>query len=721
MSPYIVGHPIDNPECFYGCQNQVDRFFEFLNGPQAQSLQVIGIRRAGKTSFLKYISHPKIIRENVKSFKNTVVAYVDLQNEVKLPSDFYVSVAEAIKETLPGKVCSQVPNHFSMKRSFDRWMNSLKLVNQRLIILLDEIEILHAKSTFDVDFFTGLRSLVGGHFAWVTTSFRDFYRVSQKMGADEKSSPFFNVFHPTPIVLGQFNRSDAITLIKEPVKECGLIFSNEVIEAILSLTGRLPYFIQAASEKWVSKLHSGWSVQNIRQYVKQQMLREMSRHFDCYWSIFNSKEKYWLQLISSEGFHDENISELRDTDEAFDDLFRYGLLTSDDDGVHITNEIFAEWVKRESTKEKRSSLQPGGKIMQDQKNQKPKFPNAHAVIIGVGDYIHATPLPASAKDAMAIANILKDPARCGYSRDNIQLLTNEKATGPNIRGALKELAQATDSDSTVILFFSGHGVRAKDGKSWHTYLCPREIQRENIANTAIPGNEFSKLLASVPSQKMLVIIDACHAGGSADLKTADGETVWKFGLPDNYYEILSRGSGRVVIASSKEDQVSYVRPQGDLSVFTWHLLEALSGKAAVRGDGLVHVLDVFHHINGAVQADKPDQTPILKVKDMDLNFSIALSREGKGSGAYISGAPIAGIRDQIISDPIEGAKALSDYLKTDPKWASKRNDVDLKRSDLKNCQENIDRFGPDPAEKAAKYKAIYYLLRVCLELEQIDA
>lgn len=50
--------------------------------------------------------------------------------------------------------------------------------------------------------------------------------------------------------------------------------------------------------------------------------------------------------------------------------------------------------------------------------------------------------------------------------------------------------------------------------------------------------------------------------------------MWKAGLPETYYEALSPGSGRVVIASSKEEQFSYAHLQGELSLFTYHLREA---------------------------------------------------------------------------------------------------------------------------------------------------
>ena len=345
---------------------------------------------------------------------------------------------------------------------------------------------------------------------------------------------------------------------------------------------------------------------------------------------------------------------------------------------------------------------------------------AHGLLVGVGDYIHSrfASLPATVRDAQAIAAVLTDPARCGYPSANVHVLTGEQATAANICTALKALAESATPKSTVFVYFSGHGGRALENGAWRNYLCPREADPDDLAQTAVPGDEFSALLATVPAGRLLVMLDACHAGGSADLKVADGNMVWKASLSDAYYEALSQGSGRVVIASSKEDQFSYVRPQGDLSLFTYHLLQALRGKAAVRGDGLIHVLDVFHYVNEAVQADEPKQVPILKVKDLDLNFPIALDRGGKGVGPAPAVTDIATIREQIVRDPIAGTKALSEYLTGRPEWAAKRNEVDLKRSELERIQHDLDLFGPSPGDQAAKNRTVYFLLRMCLELER---
>ena len=233
-------------------------------------------------------------------------------------------------------------------------------------------------------------------------------------------------------------------------------------------------------------------------------------------------------------------------------------------------------------------------------------PTYYALLVGVGDYTHPrfASLPATVRDAQAVATVLTDPARCGYPPGNVQTITGLDTTVANIRAALQSLAQSTGIQSTVFIYFSGHGGRALlpspaggrgaggEGR-WRAYLCPREADPDDLAHTAISGDEFSALLAAIPARKLLVMLDACHAAGSAELKAADGTVMWKAGLSDDYYEALSQGSGRVVIASSKAEQYSYVRKQGELSLFTWHLCEALGGKAAVRGDGLIHVLDVF--------------------------------------------------------------------------------------------------------------------------------
>jgi len=63
-------------------------------------------------------------------------------------------------------------------------------------------------------------------------------------------------------------------------------------------------------------------------------------------------------------------------------------------------------------------------------------------------------------------------------------------------------------------------------------------------------------------------------------------------------------------------------------------------------------------------------------------------------------------------------KTGSEYLKARPELSTKRNEVDLKRTELGRIQHDLDLFGPNPSDQAAKNRTVYFLLRMCLELEQ---
>jgi uncharacterized caspase-like protein len=101
-----------------------------------------------------------------------------------------------------------------------------------------------------------------------------------------------------------------------------------------------------------------------------------------------------------------------------------------------------------------------------------RLTKTHALVIGVGHYSHGNfaDLPATVKDAEAIAALLKDPNRCAYPPDQVELLTGEHATGDALRSALKKLKHTTDADATVFFYFSGHGGQAYEQGQWHTYL-----------------------------------------------------------------------------------------------------------------------------------------------------------------------------------------------------------------------------------------------------------
>jgi hypothetical protein len=159
-------------------------------------------------------------------------------------------------------------------------------------------------------------------------------------------------------------------------------------------------------------------------------------------------------------------------------------------------------------------------------------------------------------------------------------------------------------------------------------VLPIDYDPRDLARTALSATELSRLLAAIQARRLVVLLDACHAAGAAQLKTGNAMATFKSGLDDKTYEALGRGAGRVVIASSRADELSCVLPGMKNSLFTAYLLEALAGAAASEDEDVVRVLDVFHHISENVPL-RATQHPILKAQDVENNFPMALSPRTK--------------------------------------------------------------------------------------------
>jgi hypothetical protein len=243
------------------------------------------------------------------------------------------------------------------------------------------------------------------------------------------------------------------------------------------------------------------------------------------------------------------------------------------------------------------------------------FEQGHALIIGVG-----ADLPNTVDDAQGLAEILKDEGRCAYPPDQVHTHTGENASCEAILITLDQLAQSTDPQSTAVVYFSGHGYQVSSSFSDAYFLLPHGYDLERLKATAISGAEFTAKLHAIPAQKLLVLLDCCHAGGIGDAK-APGLELTKSPLPPEAAGLLAEGSGRVLIASSQEDELSFAgKPY---SAFTLALIEALSGAGVAKKDGYVRVADVALHTRQVVPGRTKDrQHPILHFEHAD-NFVLA--------------------------------------------------------------------------------------------------
>jgi len=309
------------------------------------------------------------------------------------------------------------------------------------------------------------------------------------------------------------------------------------------------------------------------------------------------------------------------------------------------------------------------------------FTHGYALLIGIGDN-----LPVTIKDAAGLRDILTNPHRCAYPPNQVKLLTEVHATRQDILGGLDWLADQAhkDPDAAVVVYFSGHGGHMPD-----YHLVPYGYDAQAIADTAVSGVEFTGKLRAIRARKLLVLLDCCHAGGMAQVK-APGFV--KSPVPPELDVVLTEGSGRVVIASSRKDQVSY--PGTPYSVFTQALREGLAGYGAAERDGYAYIADIALYVGRMVaNRTKDRQHPILKLAAAD-NFAVAYYAGGEKSPKPLAGAqayltPIEVIDEGLVDGYSSILRQYQRNLLTVEKQMAQFIDQATVPYDLKRTQEGI--------------------------------
>lgn len=253
--------------------------------------------------------------------------------------------------------------------------------------------------------------------------------------------------------------------------------------------------------------------------------------------------------------------------------------------------------------------------------------NAYALVIGIANYQQINKLPPTVlKDAQDIRDLLVAPQHCGYPPDNVQLLLDGQATAGRIRATLKTLAESTNPESTAFLYISSHGGRVESGAYAGEYLLPVDVVPNRVNKTAISGDEFTEALRAIPARKVVVVFDCCHSGGIGQPKDVTAPVI-KAGFSDSYYDALKEGRGRVILASSRSSEYSWVLPGAENSLFTQHLLAGMRGGIASE-DGLIRIFDLFEYLQPRVTSDQSNQHPIFKA-ELEENFPVALYLGGQ--------------------------------------------------------------------------------------------
>ncbi len=235
--------------------------------------------------------------------------------------------------------------------------------------------------------------------------------------------------------------------------------------------------------------------------------------------------------------------------------------------------------------------------------------SAVALVVGIGEHLHVKEchldeLPCAPNDARELVRVLTDPACTGFAPDRVTLLTNADARRETVIQHLSEwLPEQGQGAELVLIFFAGHGrLRRTAGGQEEGFLLPHDADTRNLAATGIAMRDVARWIDDIQAAgaaAVVLILDCCRAASIRKRNSLDGSSLSsQSGLNPAALALLA-GKGRFIITACGEDQDSLEMEHLDHGLFTWHLLQALRGRAA-DADGGVTIdklfLDVQHHV-----------------------------------------------------------------------------------------------------------------------------
>ncbi len=258
-----------------------------------------------------------------------------------------------------------------------------------------------------------------------------------------------------------------------------------------------------------------------------------------------------------------------------------------------------------------------------------------AVVVGISSYQSATlNLKWADEDALDVYDALRSSK--GWETDGITLLTNGSATKDAIKSAIAGLAKRVSADDQVVFYFSGRGSYGPDQPPFDEadgldeYLVPFDAQA-NSSSRDVSDDEIEALLSALPTNNVLVILDAGYAGagsraGAASdrekciVRDGNGGAVSPRSV-DGMSHDLAR-PGYVFITAAQNGVAPVESSQLRNGVFTHYFVEGLRG-AANPGKKTISAQQAFEYAAPRSTGHEAGQAPQL-TDNRGKNFSLAV-------------------------------------------------------------------------------------------------
>jgi hypothetical protein len=265
-----------------------------------------------------------------------------------------------------------------------------------------------------------------------------------------------------------------------------------------------------------------------------------------------------------------------------------------------------------------------------------------AVVIGISRFRDRRLkfLPYTTKDAQDFAEVLTDGRYGRFKADHVHVLTDENATTVRIKTELNWLARTAAPEDLAVIYLSTHGSKREKDIAGVNYVLTHDTDvssADTLYATAYPMVEVADIVRTrMKARKAAVFLDICHSEGAM---AASGAAGLAAAASSATLDRIRQGVGRVIMSSSRVDEVSWESDRLKNGFFTYYLIEALK-----QGGGGTPLTKLYDYVRSQVSAQvmaerKVSQVPVLSASDYGAEVVLGvLSSAGLTPRATSAGA-----------------------------------------------------------------------------------
>jgi len=221
-----------------------------------------------------------------------------------------------------------------------------------------------------------------------------------------------------------------------------------------------------------------------------------------------------------------------------------------------------------------------------------------ALLIGASQFDDSrlAKLAAPKNDIEALENVLRDPARCGFS--TVSSVLDQRLE--DVQQALSNILDANhSSENLILIYYTGHGLRDERGD---LYFALKGTEKDSPHVGSIDADWLRRALERCSSRRQVLILDCCYAGAFLDgSKSTSAEAVV------NERTFDPEGHGRFILAASASGQSAFEKD--GVSLYTRHIVNALYSGDAAPDQKFITTHDVHNYVAQQVKKQRPFQRP----------------------------------------------------------------------------------------------------------------